>query len=219
MQPATFVLDFDSTLITLESLDELARLALADNPRRETILRELQEITNRGMAGTLAFDVSLRQRLKLFAAHHQQVAALIHILSQRISPSALAQTDWFRKHRERIFVISGGFDDYIIPVVTQLGILPTHVYANAFTYATDGTILGCDSTRLLSKPQGKVLQLQQLQLPRPVVVIGDGYTDFEMVQHGQADAFWAFTEIAARPNVVAVATRTVHDFTEVVRLA
>lgn len=45
-----YVFDFDSTLISLESLDELASIALAGHPERAARMAALREITSQGMA-------------------------------------------------------------------------------------------------------------------------------------------------------------------------
>src|SRR5690606_6764355 len=87
-----------------------------------------------------------------------------------------------------------------------LGLLPGNVYANRFTY--DGVhITGHDSSRLTSQAGGKAAQVHALNLPRPIIAIGDGYTDFEIKAAGAADEFWAFAGHIRRPEVVANADR------------
>jgi D-3-phosphoglycerate dehydrogenase / 2-oxoglutarate reductase len=213
MQTSTFIIDFDSTLVTCESLDELARLSLADNPNRRDIMQKLENITSRGMAGKIAFDESLHQRLQLFAADRSDLAQLAGYLRTRISPSANATRDWFARNAGRIYVVSGGFEEYIIPVVEQLGVAADHVFANRFLYS-DNEITGFDPTRLTSRAGGKAEQVAALGLPRPIVLIGDGYTDYEVKAAGAVDEFWAFTETVDRPQVTAKADRTIASFTE-----
>jgi len=214
MRTPTFVIDFDSTLVTCESLDELARLSLAGNPDRREIMQRLETITRQGMAGEIGFDESLRRRLPLFAAGRQQLAETVTYLQAHISPSALAISAWFAQHSDRIYIISGGFEELIIPIATRLGIPISHVFANRFLY--DGqTVIGFDAARLTSKAGGKVSQIAALRLPRPIVAIGDGYTDYEIRLSGAADKFWAFTETTSRPQVIANADRIIASFTEI----
>jgi D-3-phosphoglycerate dehydrogenase len=208
----TYIFDFDSTLVDCESLDELARLSLAENPERDEVLSELMDITRAGMAGELPFDVSLQRRLPLFRANRTHVDALTAWLMDHISPSIWEQREWFVENASRIYVVSGGFRDYIVPVVARLGIATDHVLANEFVYDDAGWIKGCDVTLPTSKAGGKIAAVRSLSLTRPVVMIGDGYTDYEVKQAGEADEFWAYAAHVERPSVVAVADTLLHSF-------
>lgn len=203
----TYIFDFDSTIIKDESLDELARTALANHPKRNEVFAELAATTAQGMNGDLTFNQSLQRRLRLFQANRKHLVEVSELLLQRITPSVQHNRDWFATNREYIYVISGGFESCILPVTTYLGIKPSHVYANCFTFDDKDMITGYDSTRPTSQAGGKVAQMAALQLPRPSVIIGDGYTDYEIKAHGEADEFWAFAENISRPQVVARADR------------
>lgn len=213
MPQPTFILDFDSTLVQCESLDELARLCLAGEEHRAA-MEALEQLTRRGMTGELAFDESLKARLELFTATRQQIEVLVTSLMAYISPSARAERDWFNAHKEHIYVISGGFEEYIIPVIERLGMLPEHVYANRFTYQGN-TIRGFDASRLTSRAGGKAAQAAALELPHPLIAIGDGYTDYEIKAKGLADEFWAYAETVQRLPVTEKADRIIRSFTEI----
>ena len=215
LQQPTYVIDFDSTIINLEALEELAELALAGRPDHNEIMRQLHEINVRGMSGELAFDKSLRQRLALFGAKREHIAQLIALLERNVSTSVERNLGWFKQNADHIYVISGAFEEYIVPIVHRLGIAADHVYANAFHFDADGRITGCDDARLASQAGGKIRQLARLNLPHPIIVIGDGYTDYEMRAGGEADSFWAFCENIERPNVVEVADKFIQSFDDV----
>jgi D-3-phosphoglycerate dehydrogenase len=214
MRQPTYVLDFDSTLVSCESLDELARLSLKHHEDQHDIMQELEHITHRGMAGELAFDESLAARLQLFAATRAEIHTLTSYLISHISPSALASRSWVHAHRNHLYIVSGGFEEYIIPIAEQLGILADHVFANRFLFDND-TVIGYDTKRLTSRPSGKALQTKALHLPHPIIAIGDGYTDYEIKAAGIADEFWAFTETITRPKVTRKADRVINSFDEI----
>jgi D-3-phosphoglycerate dehydrogenase / 2-oxoglutarate reductase len=218
MQQPTYILDFDSTLVQSESLDELANVSLADHKDRRAIMRELEHITHRGMSGELAFDESLQARLQLFTGTRSHIDELITYLSDHMSPSALATREWFDSNRPRIYVISGGFEEYITPIATKLGIAADHIYANRFIFQDD-VIVGIDTKRHTSKPGGKAAQIAALHLSHPIIAIGDGYTDYEIKAKGLADEFWAFTETIRRPQVVAHADRVLRSFSEILAVS
>ena len=214
-QTPNYVIDFDSTLITAESLDMFCEIALTNDPNKEATCAKLQEITTLGMSGHMPFDKSLTARLELFSANATHISLLNETLEHKLSPSALTHKEWFEANREHIYVVSGGFEEFIIPAVEHLGILATNVYANAFVYDEKGNIIGHDTTRHAAKAGGKVTQVQALGLTGSVIAIGDGYTDYEIRLHNAANEFWVFTETIARSNVVSVADRVLTSFTEV----
>lgn len=218
MKPYSFVVDFDSTLVQCESLDELARIALAEKTERERILQKLRTITAQGMAGAISFDESLQRRFALFQAQRRHVDELTRHLLSQISPSALNHEGWFRQNRDRIYVISGGFKEYITPVAARLGIAPAHIRANHFLYDTADNIIGFDSDTRPGKAGSKMAEISALDLAGKIIVIGDGYTDYEIRAHGGAHEFWAFIETIARPTVVAKADRVIGNFSEIAQL-
>ena len=214
MQQPTYILDFDSTLVQCESLDELARLSLANHEDRQAIMKDLEHITHRAMSGEITFDESLKGRLQLFDATRKEIQLLSEYLKKQISPSALAARSWFMANQARIHIVSGGFEEYIIPAAEQLSIPASHVHANRFILEGD-KVVGFDTTRYTSRPGGKAAQIAALHLPHPVIAIGDGFTDYEIKSAGLADEFWAYTETVTRPQVTAKADRIIRSFTDV----
>jgi len=211
-----YVIDFDSTIISCESLDELAAIALHDRTDRAVALKKLQDLTNLGMAGKIAFDESLVRRLELFAPTDEHIQAVVAALSDRITPSFWQNRAWLQQNSGRIYVISGGFEECIIPIVTKLGLLPQHVFANTFVRDEQGVINGHDTSRYLSRAGGKIAQVNALALEGLVIAIGDGYTDYEIRQSGQANNFWYFAENIERATVMEKADRVLYSFNEVI---
>ena len=60
-----FVIDFDSTITKVEGLDQLAEIALANNPTGKTIVAQIKSITDLGMNGEISFSEALKQRISL----------------------------------------------------------------------------------------------------------------------------------------------------------
>jgi D-3-phosphoglycerate dehydrogenase len=214
----TLIFDFDSTLVSLESLDELANIALDGNPDREDIVKELVRITDLGMEGKIGFAESLESRLKMFSANRGHVEKLTGLLRDSLSASVLRNTEFLKNNADRIYVISGGFSDYIQPVVAEICLLPENVLANKFVFDGEGRINGHDKSLLLAQDNGKAKQVAAMKLEGPVYIIGDGYTDFQIKAQGEADRFVAFTENIERPNVIAEADDVVKDFDELLEL-
>jgi D-3-phosphoglycerate dehydrogenase / 2-oxoglutarate reductase len=197
-----FIIDFDSTFTQVEALDVLADIALDEHPDKDTRVAKIKEITDQGMNGRISFRESLEQRIALLAPHRRHLPALIDKLREQVSGSFKRNKDFFVTHSERVFIVSNGFKDFIIPIVAEYGIQPENVLANDFVYDKSGKITGFDKSNPLSANNGKSEQLRKLNLSGDVYVIGDGYTDYEIRKSGLANKFYAFTENVRRESII-----------------
>ncbi len=215
MEHKFFIIDFDSTFVTLEALDTLATIALEDNPQKEQILQQIKGITMLGMEGKMSFTQTLEERLSLFSLHKDHIDILTKQLKKNITPSINRNKAFFKKYGRQVFIISGGFTEYITPIVAALGIPSENVLANNFLYDKKGVVTGFNSSNPLSQKKGKVKAVKSLKLDGEVYVIGDGYTDYEIKKHGAADFFYCFTENVRRDSVANLADREAASFDEV----
>ena len=197
-----YVIDFDSTFTKVEALDVLGEISLAEDDSKAEALKEIEDLTNKGMGGEITFRESLEQRLRLLRAHKKHLQPLVETLRKRVSTSFIRNRSFFEENHENIFIISNGFKEFIVPIVGEYGIKEGNVFANTFEYDEDGRITGFDRNNILSSNNGKVEQLKSVNLQGDVYVIGDGYTDYEIKAAGLANKFYAFTENVERDNVL-----------------
>ncbi|MDX5421184.1 MAG: phosphoglycerate dehydrogenase [Hymenobacteraceae bacterium] len=200
-----FILDFDSTFTQVEALDELAEISLHQEENKEQVLQEIKSLTNSAMEGNSSFADSLAKRLSLLQADKRHLQALIQSLQQKVSDSVHRNKAFLSEHADQILIVSSGFKEFIVPIVTAYGIKEEHVYANTFRYDEQGKIVGFDEENVLSQDKGKIKLLSALALQGDVYVLGDGYTDYEIKEAGLADKFYAFTENVVREKVLAKA--------------
>ena len=213
----TYILDFDNTLVSVESFDELARQVLPKQEEHKMVL--FSELTSQAVNRTLAFDESLSKRLELIDITRDDVLRFAEELKESLTDSVLECEEWFLENADSIYIVSGGFEDYIAPAVEELGIPKSHIFANRFVYDESGKVTGYDTSSYLCRPQGKAQQVAELELSGPVIMIGDGMSDYEVRAKGVADEFWAFTQHVARPVVVERADRVLSSFEEVEELS
>ncbi|WP_295116485.1 HAD-IB family phosphatase [uncultured Chitinophaga sp.] len=197
-----FIIDFDSTFTQVEALDELARISLKDNPDRESIYKQIEDLTNLSMEGKLSFTDSLERRVKLLKANREHLKQLVNHLKKKVSRSFSRNTIFFKTHQDEVLIVSGGFKEFIAPVVTGYHIKEENIYANTFVFDEEGNIIGYDRNNPLSKEGGKVILLKELALPGDIYGIGDGYSDFQLKESGMVKKFFAFTENIARQSVI-----------------
>ncbi len=209
-----FIIDFDSTFVSCESLDELARLTLENHPDKERIVKEIHAITQKGMEGKLSFDESLKERMNLLTIYKKDIERLVKILKKRITPSIKRNKQFFRTYADRIYIISGGFKDCILPVILDFGVTPDHVLANEFIFNKKGRVTGFDAKNPLSQDGGKVKAIKKLHLTGDVYVVGDGYSDYQLKQLKRVTHFAAFTENVARAVIIEKADSIASTFDE-----
>src|SRR3989338_4554015 len=209
-----FIIYFDSTLTQVEALEELAAISLKNNKNKEGILKEIKRITDSGMEGKIPITESLEKRIKLLQSNKRHIEKLIKVLKKKISPSFRRNREFFKKYSDKVYIISNGFKEFIVPVVKQLCILEKNIFANIFIFDKEGNITGFDKKSIISGENGKVEQLKQLNLQGEIYVIGDGYTDYLLKESGLITKFFAFTENVEREAIVKKADHVVSSFDE-----
>jgi D-3-phosphoglycerate dehydrogenase len=210
-----FIIDFDNTFIKSAGLEELAAIALKNNPNKESVLEKIKALTTLGIEGKIPLAASLEQRLALFQANRQDVERLATHLKREISDSILRNKQFFKTFKDHIYIISDDFKDFIIPVVKPFGIPEDHVFANTFIYDDKDNIIGFDQTNPLSQEDGKVKLVQALDLHHAdTYVIGGRYTDYKLKELGLVKEFIAFTENIERDDLVEYADRVAPTFDE-----
>lgn len=197
-----FVFDFDSTLTSVEGLDVLAEITLANNPRKNEIIEEIINITNLGIDGEISFPESLERRIKQLNAKKSDLLLLVKELRKHVSSSIERNKEFFQNYGEHIYVISAGFKEFIIPIVAEYNIPAERVYANTFVFNENDEIIGFDRDNVLSKTNGKIQCLRDMNLEGEVQMIGDGYSDYVTREAGVADTFFAYTENVTRQKTI-----------------
>ena len=216
-QLTNLILDFDSTIVTLETLDELAKIVLAGSPDAKQKATEIARITTRGMNGEIGFAESLALRLAIVMPTKKDVADMQLDLLEAISPSFLRNSKLINDHADNIWIVSGGFTELIIPVAKKFGIDPSHIFANDFTWDTGERATGYDRENPLAQNDGKTMAVRKLNLsPETTCVVGDGMTDYAIKGAGLASIFIAFTETCRRQAVIEKADVVAENFDEVV---
>ena len=218
MIPDYIIIDFDSTFITEESLDELAKYKLRDQPDSQTMLNKIKSLTNAGMNGDIPFKQSLDERMEVLNLNRSDINSVSKILSECVTPSFTKNKSFFIENNNKIIILSGGFKELIVPIVDDFGISSSNVFANDFIYNSSEQITGINQDNIMSSNGGKVKQSKLLSINGIVHVIGDGYTDYEIKLDGPATHFFAFTENVERKNICELADLTLSNFDDYINI-
>jgi D-3-phosphoglycerate dehydrogenase len=205
-QRNSFVFDFDSTLVTIETLDALLKNCLSDDETR----RRIDDITARAMNGELAFDASLSERLRLARARTEDFARMAGEIVKFATPGMAEVLEFLERRGQELFIVSGGFTEIVRPVAELFGIPGGHCFANDFIADASGGVVGVRSENPLAHEGGKQRVLRALRedndrLPGAVVMLGDGMSDYAVYADGMADFFIGCGFNVVRPAVKAAA--------------
>lgn len=168
------VMDMDSTLISIECIDEIADMV--------GIKPQVAAITERAMLGELDFAQSLRERVALLKG--LQETDLMRVLNERLtlSPGAVEWIATCKKNNIATLLVSGGFTFFADRVKAMLGL----------DYAVSNTLEIIDG-QLTGKVLGSIVDAQtkadeltklrdKLGLSTAqTIAIGDGANDLKMM--------------------------------------
>jgi phosphoserine phosphatase len=184
------IADMDSTIVTGETLDELADFV--------GIKDRIAAITARAMNGELDFKAALRERVAMLRG--LPVEALERTWQRiRLTPGARELVATMRAHGALTVLVSGGFSFFTSRVAALCGFERHH----SNTLLDDGTVLtGCVAEPILDRGT-KLNTLTSLAAERGLplsttLAVGDGANDLDMLQTaGLGVAFHAKPIVAA----------------------
>lgn len=168
------VMDMDSTLITIECIDEIADMM--------NIKPQVAEITEAAMRGELDFSESLKKRVALLKGLPE--SALQRVIDERLklNPGAVELIAACKVNNIKTMVVSGGFTSFANHVKETLGL--DYAVSNSLEII-DGNLTGHvlgDIVDAERKAQELIKLRDTLGLKaQQVIAIGDGANDLKMM--------------------------------------
>ena len=168
------VMDMDSTLITIECIDEIADMV--------GVKPQVSAITASAMRGEIDFAESLTRRVALLKGLDQGALQRVYDERLQLSPGAETMLAGLKQHGIKTLLVSGGFTFFTERLKQRLGL----------DYAASNTLEIVDG-KLTGKVLGKILDAQgkadalngmreELGLSREQVIgMGDGANDLKMM--------------------------------------
>jgi len=191
---AAVYFDCDSTLSSIEGVDELLRWA------PPTLRADIAALTEQAMNGTLPLAAVYEQRLSLLAPRRQQLDEVGALYVQRLVPDALATVQALQSLGKHVGIVSGGLLVPVQHVAQSLGIAAANVHAVPLHFAADGSYRDFDRSSPLWRNGGKIDVVRALPPGHaPLAFVGDGITDAET--QGHVARFVGFGGVVARPKV------------------
>jgi len=187
-------IDMDSTLITIECIDEIADLA--------GVKTEVSAITAAAMSGEIDYAESLRQRVALLRGLEQDALGRVYDERLRLSPGAETMLAAMRRAGIKTLLVSGGFSYFTDRLKARLGL----------DYAVSNT-LEIEGGRLTGRVVGNIVDAEakaaKLRAVRDelgmnaarTIAIGDGANDLAMMaEAGVSIAYRAKARVRAKAD-------------------
>ena len=179
------VMDMDSTLISIECIDEIADM--------QGLKPQVAEITEAAMRGEIDFAESLRRRVALLEGLEEGALQRVYDERLQLNPGAETMLASLKLHGIRTLLVSGGFVFFTGRLKQRLGL--DYAHANTLEIANGrltGRVLG-DIVDAQAKADWLVKIRDELGLkPEQVIAMGDGANDLKMMaQAGISIAYHA----------------------------
>ena len=187
-------MDMDSTLITIECIDELGDLA-GRKP-------EIAGITAQAMRGEIDYPESLRRRVSLLEGLEQSALSEVYDERLKLTAGAQALIDACKKNGVKLLLVSGGFTFFTERLKARLGL--DYTISNTLETRNGrvtGRILGhiVDADAKAAKFRSVLKELDARK--EQSVAIGDGANDLKMMaEAGLSVAFRAKPVVAAQAD-------------------
>jgi phosphoserine phosphatase len=186
------VMDMDSTLITIETIDELADFVGQK--------AAVAEITAQAMRGEIEYDESLRRRVAVLRGLDEKVLDEVYRERVRLSPGAEQLIAGVKKAGIRILLVSGGFTHITEPLKARLGLDYTRsnvlgVRDGKLTGEVEGRIVNADGKREALLEVSRQLGIGKER----IIAAGDGANDLKfMAESGVSVAYHAKPVVRAQ---------------------
>jgi phosphoserine phosphatase len=188
-------IDCDSTLSSIEGIDELARA------KGDEVFAQVEALTNAAMNGDVPIHEVFARRLEMISPDRATAEYVANLYVKTLVPGMADFVLEIKAVGWLPVILSGGFAPLIQPLARFLGI--NHVEAVPMDFHEDGSYAsygsGYPTTRNLGKNE-VIREWKQAMLPERVVMMGDGISDLETKP--DVDAFIGFGGVVKRPRVM-----------------
>lgn len=200
IQPASrsggklFFIDCDSTLSTIEGIDELGRA------KGDAIFARVVALTDAAMNGEIPISEVFPRRMEMIRPDRCLCDRVAQQYIATVVPGAAELIRGLKQEGWTPIILSGGFAPLIQPLAKVLGV--EHVEAVPLYFDDDGNYQGYGTDYPTTRNQGKnevIREWKNALLPQRVVMMGDGVSDLET--RPDVDQFIGFGGVVARPVV------------------
>lgn len=204
-------LDCDSTLSSIEGIDELARLSGPE------IFAQVVDLTNSAMNGETPLEDVFKKRMEIIRPNREMIKRVGEAYIEMIVPGVEKMLALAVSMGWTPVIISGGFAPIIKPLADSLGI--RHIEAVPLIFDDTGEYIGYVEDYPTTRNLGKneiIREWKDALLPERVIMIGDGISDLETKT--DVDLMIGFGGVVERGKVKQGADLWLTDFNDLDQL-
>lgn len=165
------LLDCDSTLSSLEGVDELAR--------RRGVAADIAALTSAAMNGEVPLEDVYGRRLDLIRPDAEDLVWLGRRYLETLVPDAAELVRTLQDEGREVRIVSGGLLQPVVLMARGLDLPAGHVHAVPVMLDEEGRYRDFDPSAPTARAGGKADLVERLAGGRPCVMVGDGVTDLE----------------------------------------
>lgn len=183
--------DCDSTLSSIEGIDELAaRLGKG---------AEIAALTNAAMNGEVKLEDVYAERLRRIQPTRADLDAIAEAYRRTAIPDAKEVIARLSAIGKRVFVVSGGMAEAVVPFALWLGVPPGRIFAVPVLFDENGRFAGVAPSPLTTQTGKTQIIRAAREQGRAAMLVGDGSSD--LAAREAVDMFVGFGGVVARPLV------------------
>lgn len=193
--PDGVVFDCDSTLSTLEGIDELAALHGCVAP--------VKALTKQAMNGDIPLEAVYGKRLELIRPSRNDLHTIAEQYLATIVPGAHEIIRALQARGIKVAIVSGGLLDAILPLADALKVPRDSVFAVPLEFDDNGAYRALPA-HPLTTAHGKaeiIAAWKKARKLKHVVMIGDGMSDIAARAPDAADAVLGYGGVVVREAV------------------
>lgn len=178
MQNKLIVFDCDSTLSSIEGIDELARF------KGQNVFLQVQDLTNKAMNGEVAVEQVFEKRLELIKPSFMDCETIGQSYIKHIEPTAYDTIAQLKEMGWYPVILSGGFEPIIRPLANHLKI--KDIQAVPLFFYNDGSYKDYGNLYPTTRNGGKPEVIKELKIQyqaEKTIMVGDGVSDLETRDH------------------------------------
>jgi phosphoserine phosphatase len=215
------IFDCDSTLSTIEGIDELARMTGHEY--------DVAMLTKRAMEGDIPLETIYGHRLVMANPNQEQVRAIANLYRETVISDAKAVIEALQSMGTQVFIVSGGLIEPVRDFGVWLGIPRENIFAVNMEYDQlagkwwrywdlpggqnpQANYLAVESNPLTgTRGKNQVISRIRTEHPGRVMMIGDGGSDLEVAS--EVDLFVGFGGAEFRQRVADESPVYIHALT------
>ena len=215
------IFDCDSTLSTIEGIDELGRMTGHEY--------DVAMLTKRAMEGDIPLETVYGHRLVTANPNQEQVRAIANLYRETVVPDARAVIEALQAMGTEVFIVSGGLIEPVRDFGVWLGIPRQNIFAVNMEYDQlagkwwrywdlpggdnpQANYLAVESNPLTgTRGKNQVISRIRAEFPGRVMMVGDGGSDLEVAS--EVDLFIGFGGAEFRQRVADESPIYIHALT------